>query len=152
MENSRVVEVLNDLIETCKDGEYGFRTCSERASAASLKQTFQQRAQECASAASELQNLVRQYGGTPEDSGTAAGAVHRGWVRVRDAVTGSDDQAVLDECERGEDSALARYRAAMKEDALPADVRAVVQRQMDGVQRNHDQVKALRDGYSSSKA
>ncbi len=150
MENSRVVEVLNDLIETCKDGEYGFRTCSERASSASLKQTFQQRAQECSSAAAELQGLVRQYGGTPEDSGTAAGAVHRGWVRVVDAVTGSDDQAILNECERGEDSALARYRAAAKETDLPADVRAVIARQQEGVQRNHDQVKALRDGYSAS--
>ncbi len=153
MENSDVVSVLNDLIETCKDGEYGFRTCAERATAASLKQTFQQRAQECATAATELQSLVRQYGGTPDDSGSVAGTVHRGWVRVADAITGSDDQAVLNECERGEDNALARYRRALEESsALPADVRAIVQRQYEGVQRNHAQVKALRDGYSSSSS
>lgn len=150
MENSRVVEVLNDLIETCKDGQYGFSTCAERASSSSLKQVFQQRAQDCASGATELQSLVLQYGGTPEQGGSATGALHRGWVKVVDAVTGSDDQAILNECERGEDAALGRYRAALRETDLPADVRAVIERQQQGAQRNHDQIKSLRDGYSSS--
>ena len=72
-----------------------------------------------------------------------------GWVKVVDALTGSSDKAILDECERGEDAALARYRAALKKEDLPADVRAVIVRQQEGVQRNHDQVKALRDGYAA---
>jgi uncharacterized protein (TIGR02284 family) len=150
MENSRVVEVLNDLIETSKDGEQGFRTSAERVESSSLRQTLEKRAQECATAAAELQALVRQYGGSPEDSGSVAGAVHRGWVKLVGAVTGSDDKAILNECERGEDAALARYRAAARETDLPAEVQAVIQRQQQGVQRNHDQVKALRDGYSSA--
>jgi uncharacterized protein (TIGR02284 family) len=152
MENSRVVEVLNDLIETSKDGQYGFSTCASRVGSESLKQVFEQRAQDCAKAVAELQALVVQYGGTPEQSGSVAGAVHRGWVSVVDAVTGSDDKAVLNECERGEDAALARYRAALKQDGLPADVLALITRQQQGVQRNHDQVKALRDGYSTAKS
>lgn len=152
MENTRVVEVLNDLVETCKDGQYGFSTCAERVTSASLRQVFEQRAQDCAAAATELQSLVLQYGGTPEQGGSAVGAVHRGWVKVVDAVTGSDDQGVLNEAERGEDAALARYRAALKEDDLPAAVREVIVRQQQGAQRNHDQVKALRDGYSATKS
>ena len=149
MANSDVVNVLNDLIETCKDGEYGFRTCATNVSDASLKQVFEKRAQDCASGAAELQRLVGQYGGKAEDSGSLTGAVHRGWVKVVDAVTGKSDKAMLDECERGEDAALARYRAASKKDDLPADVRALIARQQEGVQRNHDQVKALRDGYAA---
>ena len=39
---------------------------------------------------------------------------------------------------------MARYRKALKEE-LPANVRALVERQLMGAQRNHDQVKALRD-------
>ena len=87
-----------------------------------------------------------QSGGKAEDSGTVAGAVHRGWVSVRDALSGTTDQAILDECERGEDVALSRYRKALKHGELPATVREVVERQMAGVQANHDQIKALRDG------
>src|SRR5678810_541401 len=29
MTNENVIDTLNTLIETCKDGEYGFRTCAE---------------------------------------------------------------------------------------------------------------------------
>ena len=74
----------------------------------------------------------------------AAGALHRGWVAVRSALTTYDDKAVLQECERGEDNALARYRKALKQ-PLPPEVKQVVERQMQGVQRNHDEIKRLRD-------
>lgn len=76
-----------------------------------------------------------------------AGALHRGWVSVKTALSTQDDKAVLEECERGEDAAVARYRKALKA-ALPADVRALVERQAQGAQRNHDEVRALRDGFS----
>jgi uncharacterized protein (TIGR02284 family) len=72
------------------------------------------------------------------------GAVHRGWVSVKGTLSTYDDKAVLEECERGEDNAKARYTKALQKN-LPANVRQVVERQMQGVQRNHDQVKALRD-------
>ncbi|MEO6407340.1 MAG: PA2169 family four-helix-bundle protein [Burkholderiaceae bacterium] len=148
MDNDDVVECLNDLIETSKDGEYGFRTCAERASSIELKQTFNRRASDCAGAARELQALVAKHGGKAEDSGTIAGTMHRGWVSVRDAVSGTSDQAILDECERGEDSALGSYRKALKQD-LPDAVKQVVQKQMAGVQANHDEVKRLRDGMKA---
>ena len=148
MDNDNVVDCLNDLIETSKDGEYGFRTCAERATSGELKSLFTKRATSCASAATELQALVRQQGGTAEDSGSVTGTLHRGWVSVRDAVSGTSDQSVLDECERGEDAALARYRKAIKQD-LPPAVKAVVEKQMAGVQANHDQVKRLRDSLGS---
>jgi uncharacterized protein (TIGR02284 family) len=41
---------------------------------------------------------------------------------------------------------VAAYRKALKQ-SLPADVQGVVQRQMEGVQRNHDLIKTLRDQY-----
>jgi uncharacterized protein (TIGR02284 family) len=144
MDNSEVIRVLNRLIETSKDGEYGFATCAERATSADLKETFTRRAADCATGARELRRLVEQHGGRAEDRGSVSGAVHRGWVSVREALTGHKDQTILDECEHAEDVALSHYRKALKQD-LPDAVRAVVERQMAGVQANHDQVKALRD-------
>ena len=148
MDNDDVVDCLNNLIETSKDGEYGFKTCAERATSGELKKMFTQRAQSCAKAATELQGLIAQHGGKAEDSGSMLGSMHRGWVSMRDAVAGTSDQAILDECERGEDSALGCYRKALKQD-LPPAVRTVVEKQMAGVQANHDEVKRLRDGLKS---
>ncbi|SDO26395.1 conserved hypothetical protein [Rhodoferax sp. OV413] len=146
LDNDDVIDVLNDLVETCHDGEYGFKACMERTETAQLKSTFEQRMRDCASSAAELASEVLRLGGVPEDGGTVSGAAHRGWVAVKGMLTSDSDLAVLEECERGEDTALARYRRALKQ-ALPADVRSLVERQMQGVQKNHDLVKALRDEY-----
>jgi uncharacterized protein (TIGR02284 family) len=139
-----VVDILNDLIENSRDGEYGFRTCAEEVKSAELKRLFSDRAASCAQGASELVQLVMAYGGKPAEGGTATGAMHRGWVHVKGAVGANSELSMLEECERGEDAAVARYRKALKQN-LPADVRSVVERHAEGAQRNHDQIKMLRD-------
>lgn len=149
MDNDEVISTLNDLIETSRDGEEGFRTCAEDASDPQLKTFFSNRAQTCTAAVIELQDLARAYGGDPENSGSLGGAVHRRWLDIKSLLTGKDDEAVLTECERGEDVAVASYRRALEKN-LPVDVRRVVERQYQGVLQNHDQVKSLRDQYRSA--
>jgi uncharacterized protein (TIGR02284 family) len=70
--------------------------------------------------------------------------MHRFWVNIKGAISGMDDHAILDECERGEDSAKRAYEDALNCD-LPGDVRMVVQRQYTEVKANHDRVKELRN-------
>lgn len=149
MEHNDVVKTLNKLIETCKDGEYGFRTSGEHVKSAQIRELFMKRADECRQAAAELQSLVVQHGGSAEDSGSSAGAMHRGWVAVKGALAGYTDLAMLEETERGEDVALASYRRALEQD-LPPNVRNVVEQHLQGVQRNHDQVRMLRDQARSA--
>ena len=145
MDDSEVIGVLNDLIETCKDGEYGFAKCAERVNTASLRELMLKRSAGCRSAARELQSLVIKLGGEPAERGSVLGALHRGWVSMADMLSANADHSVLAECERGEDSALARYRAALATDGLPLEVREVVERQCTGVQTNHDRIRQLRD-------
>ena len=82
--------------------------------------------------------------------GSVAGAVHRGWVNFKASVTGRSDLAILEECERGEDVAKARYKKALDAE-LPIDIRGIVQLQYNGVVKNHDQIRDLRDRYRSSQ-
>lgn len=146
MDSRDVVDTLNELIQTCEDGARGFRVCADDADDLQLKTFFANRARGCTEAAEELQDLVRAYGGEPATGGGWSGALHRRWIDVRALASGRGDQAVLDECERGEEVALLAYRRAAGQD-LPAEVRAVVERQLHGVQHNHDQVHRLREAY-----
>jgi uncharacterized protein (TIGR02284 family) len=144
-----VADLLKDLVECCKDGEYGFRECAEQAKRQDLKSTFLQRADDCRRGAQELNELLRQCGGQVEDGGSAMGAMHRGWVAIKSKLSTYDDKAVLEEAERGEDNAKARYMKALQKD-MPNEVRAAVERQYQGLLRNHDQVKMLRDQFRAA--
>jgi uncharacterized protein (TIGR02284 family) len=148
---TNIVSVLNELAETSKDGERGFRKAAEDAHDQLLKVLFQNRADECALALRELQNLVRDLGGKPETHGTVSGALHRGWLDVKSALTGRNDHAILVECEKAEDIAKSRYRTALDED-LPADVRATVERQYQGLLKTHDRIRELRDQFAAAKS
>jgi uncharacterized protein (TIGR02284 family) len=150
MDNDDIISTLNDLIETSKDGEEGFRVCAEDISDPQLKTLFLDRAQTCAHAVRELQEQVVALGGKPETSSSVASNLHRRWVDIKAAVTGRDDEAILNECERGEDIAVKSYRNAVEKD-LPTDIKSLVERQYRGAQRNHDQVKALRDQIRTAK-
>jgi len=143
---TNIESVLNELIETSKDGESGFRKAANDAREGELKSLFTACAARCAEGASELQRLVRARGEDPESTASLAGALHRGWISVREALTDRDDKAILEECERGEDYAKAQYKKALQQ-TLPDDVRSVVERQYQGVISNHDKVRELRDLY-----
>lgn len=146
--NKEAIDVLNDLIETSKDGEEGFSTSAEDLKNPQLKTFFLARANDCRSAVTELQAKVRALGGDPETSSSVSGSMHRAWVDLKSLVTGKSDEAILNEVERGEDVALKAYREAAEkatQKGLSADVVSLIQNQLAGVQRNHDQVKALRD-------
>ncbi|WP_228488233.1 PA2169 family four-helix-bundle protein [Caenimonas koreensis] len=144
-----VIDVLQDLAECSKDGEYGFRACAEQADRADLKAMFLQRAADCRNAVAELNEHIRSMGGNITEHGSAAAAIHRGWVAVKTTLTTYDDKAVLEECERGEDNAKARYMNALKK-PLPAAVQLIVERQYQGVLRNHEQIKSLRDQFRAT--
>ena len=144
-----VIDALQDLVECCKDGEYGFNACANNTRRDDLKSIFLQRAQDCQQGARELQDQIRSLGGQVEDSGSTLGAVHRGWVSVKSTLTTYDDKATLEDAERGEDNALARYRKALQK-PLPESIRNIVERQLRGVQRNHDQIKMLRNQFRAA--
>jgi uncharacterized protein (TIGR02284 family) len=144
METHPVIATLNRLLETTKDGEEGFRTCAGAVTKPDLKAIFENAARRCDEGAAELEAKIRSLGGEPATSGTTTGALHRAWTNIKSSITGMDEHAVLVECERGEDVAKRAYEEALKEN-LPADVKAIVQRQYEGVKANHDRVRNLRN-------
>ena len=148
---TNVMSVINQLIETSKDGEQGFLKAAEDAHDAQLKELLRTRADTCTRAARELQDVGMQLGGKPENSGSMSGALHRGWVDLKSAVGSRSDHAILADCEKGEDVAKKRYQEALEKD-LPADVLAVVERQYQGVLQNHDRIRDLRDQYAAMKS
>jgi uncharacterized protein (TIGR02284 family) len=148
LSNDDVISTLNGLIETCKDGQDGFKESAEGVERSDLKSLFYEFSQQRSQFVGELQTLVRELGGDPEKSGSVAAALHRGWINIKSVVTGKDEGAILNECERGEDSAKAAYKSALEE-SFPANVTETIQTQYTAVQSAHDRIKALRNAMNS---
>lgn len=142
--NKETVSLLNGLIETCKDGEQGFKTAAEGLTSPDLKAKFLQYSRERGQMAGELQAEVRRLGGDPEHSGSMSGAVHRGWLDIKSAITGRDDHAIAAEAERGEDVAKSAFESALKE-VTPGTTQVLLQRLAVSVRQAHDDVRNIRD-------
>ncbi len=144
MDNDKTISTLNNLIEISYDGQKGFANAAEHAKRADLKALFAEYSAACESGVRELSTHVRTLGGTPKDSGTIGGTFRRGLTEVRVSTSSHSDQAILEECEKGEDVAKKAYADALKE-TLPPEIRAVVARQNEDVIAHHDRVRDLRD-------
>jgi uncharacterized protein (TIGR02284 family) len=142
-ETSEIAKTLNELVETCKDGENGFREAAEKAKDASLKALFVKYSAQRAGYAQELQAAVSLLGEKPETTEHAAAKLHRGWMGLKQALTSNEDKALIDECEAGEDAAMKAYKEALTK-PLPGTVETLIRHQFTGVSQAHGVIRDLK--------
>ena len=138
-------KAAEELVETLRDGEKGFGAAADKLRdgdhpewATLLQRLSEQRAD----FRREIVALGHAYGDDVDESGTAAAALHRGWISLKDALTGDDAGGVLGAALTGEDHAVSEYEKALDKD-LSAGFREVVSRQHQAVVAARDEVKAL---------
>lgn len=135
-------DTLNGLIEICRDGARGFRLAADHVVDRELKRIFAETALQRELFATELLPYAQRLGGENDAPGTVKGALHRGWMMVKDAISGYDERMVLAEAARGEAAAADAYADAVTS-LLPPNARPVVERQYQAirfVQRELDEI------------
>jgi uncharacterized protein (TIGR02284 family) len=138
---------LNRLIQTCIDGENGFRAAAGGVEDANLRRLFESYSQQRAELAAELQQEVRRLAVDPVDTGHASAALHRSWMDIKAGVTGRNEGEIISEAERGEDLAVRSYEEALNS-ALPSDLRMIVERQFLQIKQAHDQIRSLERAHT----
>lgn len=142
--------VTQDLLETLVDGQEGFEKGAQKladSDQAELAATFRRYSAQRQQFADELRELAREYGDAVDSSGSVAATFHRGWMAIKDAVSGSDPSGVLDAAEQGEDHAVEEYTSALAQELSPT-LRTAVERQATAIREAHDDVRRLRDSHS----
>ncbi len=138
-------KVAKDLVETLKDGERGFAAAAEKlrdSDRAQWATTLDRLSEQRAGFRREMVAMGHDYGDDVDESGSAAAALHRGWISLKDALTGDDAGSVLGAAVTGEDHAVSEYDKALESD-LSSGFREVVGRQRVAVVAARDEVKAL---------
>jgi uncharacterized protein (TIGR02284 family) len=134
---------LNRLITICKDGEFGFKTAAEDVRVPELQTLFRRYAAQRAMFASDLQRAVVNLGGEPEDQGSLTGLMHREWMDVKSAVTERSAASILDECVRGEETAVKAYAEALHQPLAP-ELEDTIRQQYTAILTARENVRSLR--------
>lgn len=134
--------VLNHLIETCRDAERGFLATAAHVENPRLKARFEQMASQRARIADDLAPHAQRLGGDPAAEGTTGAALHRGWIDIKSRLRRHDDNAILDEVERGDSFTLRAFQDAL-EGMLPPDSRAVIERLYAELREAHAEIASV---------
>jgi uncharacterized protein (TIGR02284 family) len=137
-----ISSTLNQLIQTCRDGENGYASAAVAAEETTLQRLFQSYSQQRTEFAAELDLEVRRLAQNPVQSGHASAALRRSWLDIKAGIVGRSDGQVIHECEQEEATALEIYERAL-DSPLPNDLRLIVERQFTQIKEAQDQIRSL---------
>lgn len=138
-------QVIDELMQTLEDGAAGFTDAAEKVSASTSPEiaiVFRDMAQQRIGFQRELRAMAIGMGCDPADGGTVGAKAHRGWMAVRDFVSGESAKGVIAVAAQGEDHAIRVFTDACAQD-LPDQLRLLVERQLIAVSQSHAKVKGL---------
>tara|TARA_R110002072_G_scaffold48716_15_gene133248 strand:- start:7438 stop:7926 length:489 start_codon:yes stop_codon:yes gene_type:complete len=134
---------LQGLLEKNYDAEKGFRNALNNANNEQLKSFLKKQAEQRNRFATELDNELRALNKKPKENGSATGAIHRTWIDFKSSIAGNNDEAVLEECIRGEKASEKEYRNSLKENHFPPKVENVLNKHLNEIQTTLSQVRTL---------
>jgi uncharacterized protein (TIGR02284 family) len=144
MDENNAISVVENLIETCKDGQKGYQDAASHVKRSDLKTYFNEQSLERSRFAGELEaELIRLGKPDKKVSSSVGGTLRRAWIDTKVSL-GGGDKTILESIEAGEDSAKETYQKAITGD-LPENIAQIVRRQAASIQKAHDKVKSLRD-------
>src|SRR4051794_35507121 len=148
-DHDQEISTLNTLIATLIDSITGYEDAAANSEAGRFPRLFRERASERQQVVEDLRAEVRRLGGNPEDDGSFMGKTHQRFLDLKAAVTGRDEQSIINEVERGEDYLKEKFETALNGDTLSGDSRSVVERAYQSVRSGHDQMSQLKHGMEA---
>jgi uncharacterized protein (TIGR02284 family) len=140
---------IKDLLQTLTDGIDGFSHAAKAVKDPELKILFEGFSAERQEMADEL--VAFSDADPAEEKSSITGALHRGWINLKGALTSGNDHAILAECERGEDHALEVFRQAVSE-PVSSEALSTINSIATRILATHNKVKELRNATEASQA
>lgn len=143
--HKEIVNNLQDLLEKNYDAEKGFTKAMKDAKNQNLKRFLQQQAAQRNRFVTELDQQIRSMNEQPKESGSLTGDLHRTWIDIKSSVAGNTDEAVLEECIRGEKASWKEYEEKLQNKNFPSNISGMLQNQATEIHNTLNRVKTLED-------
>ncbi|QCE41018.1 ferritin-like domain-containing protein [Psychroserpens sp. NJDZ02] len=144
-DNNALVNTLQDLLQKNYDAEAGYKQVMQKTENAPLKNWMQQKALQRNTFATELDFQIRKHNAEPKTSGTIAADLHRGWINVKSTLSSETDEALLEECIRGEKASLSEYEEKLEQFNEDSEIKTIIESQLTTVRSALNTVKRLED-------
>ncbi len=137
---------IKDLIETLEDGRKGFEEAANRLAEdghGSIAERMRTLSNQRGTFSAELRDIAASDGVQIQEEGSIGGALHRGWMSLKDALTGESAEAILDAVKTGESHAVDEYDDALEDGDVVGTLRDVIARQGEAVRSARDEVEQM---------
>lgn len=129
-----VVEIsnkLNELLEKTYDAEKGFKQAAEKVENPVIKEFFENRAANRYDFGHELKKEITSFGQEPDQGGSFKGTLHRNWMNLKSYFDTNNEEAMLEEVQRGEKEAIETYNDIIndKDFVLPPSTENLLMKQ-----------------------
>ena len=150
MDQNAQIDTLNTLTTTLIDSINGYEDAASNTENSRFQQIFRERANERRRVVEDLRSEIRRLGGEPADDGSFMGKTHQRWLDLKSAITGNDDERVVNSVEAGEDYLKEKFEKALDSDKLTGEAREAAQRAYQSVRSGHDQMSQLKHGLEAN--
>lgn len=143
--HEQTINALNSLLQKNIDAARGYRKAAKVVEHTSLKAYLLQRANQRQRFYEDLKSEIKSLGGQPKPEPTVRGKLHHAWIDIKAAMTYKTDEAVFEECVRGEKYSLEEYEEKLYEFQLPPSSRSMLIAQRNQVKKDLDNAKSLEE-------
>ena len=143
--HNNLVNNLQELLEKNYDAEEGYKNAMTHATSGPLTEYFKLRSAQRNRFVTQLTDTIVTLNETPKESGSATAKLHRTWMNIKDSVTGDSDEALLEECIRGEKASVDEYNNRLDKNDFTPEITSMIAAQRDEIQSALSQVKRLED-------
>ncbi|WP_372727121.1 PA2169 family four-helix-bundle protein [Nocardioides sp.] len=128
-------QCTQELVRTLEDGKIGYAAGAEHLAHhghEELAELFERYSRQREAFVTQLRGVAGDHDEEIDQSGTRVAAVHRGWMALKDLVSGSSPDSVLSSAIQGEDHAIEIYLESLGQE-LSERLRTLADLQLDEI-------------------
>lgn len=143
--HKELVHLLSRLLEKNYDAEKGYKKAIEHADRREIKKFLKDQAVRRNHFATEIDKEIHMLNEHPKSKGdgSVVGNLHKLWMDFRTAITKKDDEALLEECLRGEKASLKEYEKDIEKKFLPTRIKLMLEKQRDYIKETISEIRRL---------
>lgn len=145
-----VLKKLNELLTRNYDAEYGYKEATEDVKDPRLQKVFKTYVEQRYRFGHDIKGEILNLGGNPEKAkGTSvAGDIHRRWMNLKKAISGNNEETILEECRRGEMVSWQDYNEALAIKDLPPGTRIILEDHKKKIDEAIYDIMELKNDYA----